>query len=159
LGNIRAILGELSNGDHGIELFDLQAKRKSFCRVGTTMLAPLPKDICVSGGPNRIIVPHINLGASGDAEITTGAFDGCAGNGTPMRISSSTVASPGSIFGLASTAASAGNAQSTRRISSSLGTTLTPKVGPLIHHGLRVHQWHGQLLGKLSQGAAALTHT
>ena len=36
---------------------------------------------------------------------------------------------PQSIFGLGGTAATAGNVQSTRRISTGLGTTLTPNVG------------------------------
>jgi hypothetical protein len=72
---------------------------------------------------------NINVGASGDAEITAGAFVGCAANDTANAYLVIDGGTPDSIFGLGSTAASAGNVQSTRRLSTWLGTTLNPAVG------------------------------
>jgi hypothetical protein len=99
---------------------------------------------------------NINLGASGDCEITAGAFVGCAANDTANAYLVIDGGASESIFGLGSTAASAGNVQSTRRISTWLGTTLTPNVGHSFTHGICVDQRHGELQRQLLEGAAAL---
>jgi hypothetical protein len=70
----------------------------------------------------------IDVGASGDAEITAGAFVGCAANDTANAYLVIDGGTPHSIFGLGSTAASAGNVQSTRRLSTWLGSTIAPNV-------------------------------
>jgi hypothetical protein len=129
-GNKRVVLGQLPNGDHGIELIDLSGNTQELLParddyVGTTLSTTSATPVGLSGSP----FVNINVGASGDAEITAGAFVGCAANDTANAYLVIDGGTPDSIFGLGSTAASAGNVQSTRRLSTWLGTTLNPAVG------------------------------
>jgi len=129
-GNRRVVLGQLPNGDHGIELIDLSGNTQELLPsrddyAGPTLSTTSATPVGLSGSP----FVNINLGASGDCEITARAFVGCAANDTANAYLVIDGGTPQSIFGLGSTAASAGNVQSTRRISTWLGTTLTPNVG------------------------------
>ena len=129
-GARRVVLGQLPNGDHGIELIDLSGNTQELLPsrddyAGPTLSTTSATPVGLSGSP----FVNINLGASGDCEITAGAFVGCAPNDTANAYLVIDGGTPESIFGLGSTAASAGNVQSTRRISTWLGTTLTPNVG------------------------------
>ena len=129
-GNRRVVLGQLPNGDHGIELIDLSGNTQELLPsrddyAGPTLSTTSATPVGLSGSP----FVNINLGASGDCEITAGAFVGCAANDTANAYLVIDGGTPESIFGLGSTAASAGNVQSTRRISTWLSTTLAPNVG------------------------------
>ena len=129
-GNRRVVLGQLVNGDHGIELIDLSGNTQELLPsrddyAGPTLSTTSATPVGLSGSP----FVNINLGASGDCEITAGVFVGCAANDTANAYLVIDGGTPQSIFGLGSTAASAGNVQSTRRISTWLNTTLTPNVG------------------------------
>jgi hypothetical protein len=129
-GNRRAVLGELPSGDHGIELLDPSGNTQELLparddSAGPTLSTTSATPVGLSGSP----FVNINLGASRDCEITAGAFVGCAANDTANAYLVIDGGTPESIFGLGSTAASAGNVQSTRRISTWLNTTLTPNVG------------------------------
>jgi hypothetical protein len=72
---------------------------------------------------------NINVGASGDAEITAGAFVGYPTAGSANAYLVIDGGTPLSIFGGSGSSAAAGNFQSTRRLSTWLGTTLIPNVG------------------------------
>jgi hypothetical protein len=129
-GNRRVVLGQLPSGDHGIELLDTSGNTQELLPArddyaGPTISTSSTTPVALSGSP----FVNINVEASGDAEITAGAIVGCAANDTANAYLVIDGGAPESIFGLGSTAASAGNVQSTRRISTWLGTTLTPNVG------------------------------
>lgn len=112
------MLGQLPNGDHGIELIVLSGNTQELLPsrddyAGPTLSTTSATPVRLSGSP----FVNINLGASGDCEITAGAFVGCAANDTANGYLVIDGGTPESIFGLGSTAASAGNVQSTRRLS------------------------------------------
>src|ERR1019366_5224590 len=73
----------LVNGDHGIELIDLSGNTQELLPsrddyAGPTLSTTSATPVGLSGSP----FVNINLGASGDCEITAGAFVGCAANDT-----------------------------------------------------------------------------
>jgi hypothetical protein len=91
-GNRRVVLGQLPNGDHGIELIDLSGNTQELLPsrddyAGPTLSTTSPPPVGLSGSP----FVNINLGASGDCEITAGA-SGVPLTTRPMRTSSLTAA-------------------------------------------------------------------
>jgi hypothetical protein len=126
-GNKRVVLGELESGDHGLELYDLTGNSQELLPAlddyaGTTLSTASTSPVSLSGSPTVTI----DTGASGDAEITAGAFVGypTAGSATAYLLIDG--GTPHSIFGGSGSSASAGNFQSTRRLSTWLGSTIAP---------------------------------
>jgi hypothetical protein len=130
-GNRRAMVGSLPNGDHGIELIDAAGTKQELLPaiddyVGTTLSTASATPVGLTGSP----FVNITIGANGDCEVTAGAFVGCNANDTADAYLVIDGGTPYSVFGLGSTAASAGNVQSTRRIS-----TWIPAIFPLAPGG------------------------
>jgi hypothetical protein len=125
------VLGQLPNGDHGIELLDTSGHSQELLPaqdtyVSTTLNTTSGTPVTLAGSPTLTV----NIGANGDCEITAGAFVGypTAGSANAYLIIDSHPAA--SIFGMSGSSAGAGNLQSTRRISTWLPALFPLSVGP-----------------------------
>ena len=130
-GNRRVALGQLPNGDHGIELIDVAGNKQELLPavddyVGTTLPTTSGTPVGLSGSP----FVNITIGASGDCEITAGAFVGYPTAGSANAYLLIDGGTAYSIFGGSGAGAGAGNLQSTRRIS-----TWIPAIFPLAPGG------------------------
>jgi hypothetical protein len=126
-GNKRVVLGQLPNGDHGIELYDLTGNSQELLPAlddyaGSTLSTTSGTPVSLSGSPTVTI----DTGASGDCEITAGAFVGYPTAGSANAYLLIDGGTPHSIFGMSGSSAGAGNVQSTRRLSTWLGSTIAP---------------------------------
>jgi hypothetical protein len=130
-GNRRVVLGQLPNGDHGIELIDVAGNKQELLParddyVDTTLSTTSGTPVGLSGSP----FVNITIGASGDCEITAGAFVGYPTAGSALAYLLVDGGTAYSIFGGSGSSAAAGNLQSTRRIS-----TWIPAIFPLAPGG------------------------
>jgi hypothetical protein len=157
-GNKRVVLGQLPNGDHGIELIDASGHAQELLPaldqyVGATLNTTSGTPVTLSGSPTVTV----NIGANGDCEITAGAFVGYPTAGSANALPRHRQQPRGQhlrhewVIGWS-------------RQPSEHQTDLVVAANPLsavartphVQHAVRGDWRHRQLLGQLPQGAAAL---